>query len=45
MSPAKFDNCVKKVKKKIKQGKMKKTFMRKGKRIKTNAYAICGRLK
>ena len=39
--PKKLDKCVLEVKKKIKQGKIKKTYMRKGKRIKTNPYAIC----
>jgi len=36
-----FERCKRDVEKKIKQGKIKKTFMRKGKRIKTNAFAIC----
>ena len=39
--PKKLDKCVLEVKKKIKQGKIKKTYMRKGKRVKTNPYAIC----
>ncbi len=39
--PKKLDECVKAVKKKIRQGKIKKTFIRRGKRVKTNPYAIC----
>lgn len=40
--PKKLDRCVKEVKKKIKEGKIKKTYVGKGKkRKKTNPYAIC----
>jgi len=39
--PKKLDKCVREVRKKIKQGKIKKTYMRKGKRVKTNPWAIC----
>ena len=45
MSPAKFDKCVKDVKKKIKKGKINKTYIKDGKRIKSNAYAICSKVK
>ncbi len=36
-----FDKCVREVKKKIKQGKIKKTYKKGKRRIKTNPYAIC----
>ncbi len=39
--PKKLDECVKAVKKKIRRGEIKKTFIRRGKRVKTNPYAIC----
>ena len=39
--PKKLDKCVREVRKKIKQGKIKKTFIRRGKRVKTNPWAIC----
>jgi len=39
--PAKLDRCVREVRKKIRQGKIKKTYIRKGKRIKTSPWAIC----
>lgn len=39
--PAKLDRCVKKVEKKIKKGEIPKTYVEKGKRKKTSAWAIC----
>ncbi len=39
--PIELDRCVRKVRKKIREGKIKKTFIRKGKRVKTNPWAIC----
>ena len=39
--PRKFDKCVKAVGKAIKQEKISKTYKRKGKRLKSNPYAIC----
>ena len=39
--PKILDKCVREVRKKIKQGKIKKTYIRKGKRVKTNPWAIC----
>ena len=39
--PKKLDECVKAVKKKVRRGEIKKTFIRRGKRVKTNPYAIC----
>lgn len=39
--PAKLERCVKAVKLKIKQGKIKKTYKCGKKRCKTNAWAIC----
>ena len=39
--PKKLDRCVKEVKKKIKQGKIPKTYKCGKKRCKTNAWAIC----
>jgi len=39
--PKKLDRCVREVKKKIRQGEIKKTFIRRGKRVKVNPYAIC----
>jgi len=42
--PAKFDSCVKQVKKKIKIGDINKTYLDKGKRVKSNPYAICSKL-
>ena len=39
--PKQLDKCVREVRKKIKQGKIKKTYMRKGKRLKTSPWAIC----
>ncbi|MBT4165906.1 hypothetical protein HOE04_02620 [archaeon] len=39
--PAKLDRCVKEVEKKIKKQEIKKTYKEKGKRKKTNAWAIC----
>jgi hypothetical protein len=41
MSPEKYDSCVREINKKIKQGKIKKTYKKGKKRIKTNPYAIC----
>jgi len=37
----KVDECVREVKKKIKQGKIKKTYKCGRKKCETNAYAIC----
>lgn len=45
MSPERYDSCVRKVKKKIKQGKIKKTYKCGKKRCKTNPYAICDKLR
>ena len=39
--PLKLDKCVREVKAKMRKGLVKKTFIRKGKRVKTNPYAIC----
>jgi len=39
--PPILDKCVRELKKKMRQGKVKKTYMRKGKRYKTNPWAIC----
>ena len=39
--PKKLDRCVKEVEKKIKKGEVAKTYKTKGKRKKTNAWAIC----
>jgi hypothetical protein len=41
--PKKYDSCVRDVKKKIKQGKIPKTYKKGKRRIKTNAYAICSK--
>ena len=41
----KFDSCVKQVKSKIRRGKIPKTYKKGKRRIKTNAYKICARLK
>lgn len=38
--PKKYDRCIKKVKKRIKSGKIPKTYKSNG-RKKTSAYAIC----
>ena len=43
--PKVWENCVKDVKKKIRKGKIKKTYLKKGKRMKSNAYAICSKLR
>jgi len=43
--PKKYDRCLKDVRKKIKQGKIKKTYKRKGKKYKTSEYKICANLK
>ena len=43
--PKKYDSCVKKVKRKIKTGKISKTYVRNHKRKKSNAYAICSKLR
>lgn len=42
---SKYDSCVRKVKKKIKQEKIPKTYKKKGKRFKSSPYKICARLK
>lgn len=41
--PEKLDKCVKEIKKKVKKGELKKTYVDKetGKTKKTNPYAIC----
>jgi len=39
--PKKLDECIKKVTNKIKQGKIPKTYKKKGKVIKTSPWAIC----
>lgn len=39
--PKKLDDCVKKVKAKMRRGEIPKTYKRGKKRIKTNPYAIC----
>ena len=39
--PKKYDSCVSAVKRSIRNGKIPKTYKKNGKRIKTNAYAIC----
>ena len=39
--PIELDRCVRKVRKKIREGKIKKTYIRRGKRVKTNPWAIC----
>jgi len=39
--PAKLDRCVKAVEKKMKKGEISKTYKERGKRKKTNAWAIC----
>jgi hypothetical protein len=39
--PKKYDRCVRKVKSRIKSGKIPKTYMTSSGRKKTNAYAIC----
>ena len=39
--PIELDRCVRKVRRRIKQGEIKKTFIRRGKRVKTNPWAIC----
>lgn len=41
--PKKFDKCVSDIEKKIKQGKIPKTYQKNGKRLKTSPYAICRR--
>ena len=43
--PLKYDRCVKEVSKKIRRGKIRKTYMKEGKRLKTSPYAICSRLR
>ena len=37
----KYDRCVKQVKRKIKQGKIPKTYKKGRKRVKSNPYSIC----
>ena len=40
--PKKYDECVKEIKRLLKGGTLKKTYINKsGKRVKTNPYAIC----
>ena len=41
MIPKKFDDCVKKVQKQIKSGKIKKTYKKGKVRVVSNPYAIC----
>lgn len=44
--PKKYDDCVKKIRTQIKQGKIPKTYKTKaGKQKKTSPYAICDRLR
>ena len=43
--PRRLDSCVRKVKKKIRQGKIKKTYKKGNRRMKTNAWAICSKVK
>ena len=43
--PKRYDKCVKDVSKKISTGKIPKTYMKRGVRKKSNAYAICSRLR
>lgn len=43
--PKKYDSCIKKVKAKLRKGKIKKTYKKGRKRYKTNAYAICSKLR
>lgn len=52
--PKKYDDCVRNVRRKIKQGKQPKTYKctkdgkpskRGSKRCKTNPYAVCSRLR
>lgn len=43
--PKKFDDCVKEVERKILEGKIKKTYKKGGKTIKSNPYAICSHLR
>lgn len=42
--PAKYDRCVKKVRARIKSGKIPKTYKANG-RKKSNPYAICSKLR
>ena len=39
--PKKYDSCVKQIEKKILEGKIKKTFEKEGKILKSNPHAIC----
>ena len=41
----KYERCVLDVKKKIDNGEIKKTYSKGGKRIKTNPFAVCNKLK
>ena len=44
--PKIYERCIKDVKAKIRKGKIRKTYLnKKGKRMKSNAYAICNRLR
>lgn len=40
--PKKYESCIRKVSKRIKSGKIPKTYKSQGKRVKSSAYAICG---
>lgn len=43
--PKKYDSCIRDVKKKIKSGKIKKTYKCGKKKCKSNPYAICNKVK
>jgi len=43
--PKRWDRCVKDVRKKITTGDIPKTYVKGGKRYKSNEYAICSRLR
>jgi len=43
--PAKWDRCVKDVRKKIKSGEIPKTYVKGGKRYKSSEYKICSKLR
>ena len=39
--PSKLDRCIKSIEKKIQKGELSKTYIDKGKKRKTSAWAIC----
>lgn len=43
--PKRYDECVKKVSRKIKSGEIPKTYVKRGKRYESNPYAICSKLR